>query len=461
LRRLRLASLAAGLGATACAAVLVAVAGAVSGTDPITTVAGNGDPNFTGDVAQATSTAFKPSGIAVDAAGNVYIASSYNARVFKVTPGGAFTTLAGTGTFGFSGDNGPATAAQLNGPSDVAVDGQGNVYIADTPSHRVRKVSPSGVITTVAGTGKAGSSGDNGPATAAELNQPSGLALDSAGNLYIATFGPVRKVSPDGRITTILAESGDALAVDDKGNVYITGDKGSEVTKVSPAGTTTTVAGTGKPGFSGDNDKATDAQVNFPSGLAVDGSGNVYIADLGNHRIRKVSPDGLITTVAGTGIAGFSGDGGPAASARLDYPVDIAVDSSGNLYIADGVTNRVRKVVPAVSTPAAPTAPAGPTADTSVEADVVAAGAGKSRLGKRIVRLELSLQENVSATLTLVRRGATLATKQFARVKAGERVLTLRVPAGTARGRAMLRFELRDQDGNTVTGQRGVRIGKP
>jgi sugar lactone lactonase YvrE len=429
----------------------------------ITTVAGSGDPNFAGDLGQATSASFKPRGLAVDNAGNLYIAAAYNQRVFRVTPGGAFTTLAGTGTPGFSGDNGPATAAQLGGPADVAVDGAGNVYIADRLNHRVRKVSPNGVITTIAGTGTAGSSGDNGPATAAELNQPSELALDGAGNLYIATSGPVRKVSPAGLITTILSGSGGALAADGAGNVYVSGEKGPTVVKVSPGGATTVVAGTGKLGFSGDNDKAIEAELSFPSGLAVDSAGNLYIADLGNHRVRKVSPDGVITTIAGTGIAGFSGDGGPAASARLDNPVDVAVDDAGNLYIADEVSNRVRKVAAAAPvTPATPTTPeAGGQTDAAVEAEVVAASAGRSRLGKRVVRLELSLQENVSATLALVRKGTTLATKQFATVREGERVLTLRVPAGAAKGRATLRFELSDQEGNTLSGRRGVRIGKP
>lgn len=264
--------------------------------------------------------------------------------------GGIITTLAGTGLLGHSGDGGRATLATFYNPDGVAVDGHGNVYIADVGNSRVRKVSPDGTITNYAGTGTAGFSGDGGPATSAQLKNPKGLAVDGQGNLYIADWYRVRKVSPGGTITTIAGSNGiylgdggpatsaalntpTAVAVDGQGNVFITDTEHQLVRKVSPDGIITTLAGTGGFGFSGDGGPATSAELRDPDGVAVDGEGNVYIADSGNNRVRKVSPDGTISTVAGTGTAGLSGDGGPATSAELYYPSGVAVDGQGRLYI--------------------------------------------------------------------------------------------------------------------------------
>ena len=217
--------------------------------------------------------------MAVDASGNLYIADTGNNRIRKVSATGIITTVAGNGSAGYSGDGGPATSAQLDGPEGVAVDGSGNLYIADTCNNRIRKVSATGIITTVAGNGSAGYSGDGGPATSAQLSLPAGVAVDGSGNLYIA----------------------------DSGN--------NRIRKVSATGIITTVAGNGSPGYSGDGGPATSAQLNQPAGVAVDASGNLYIADSSNNRIRKVSATGIITTVAGNGFDGYSGDGGPATSA--------------------------------------------------------------------------------------------------------------------------------------------------
>jgi uncharacterized protein (TIGR03437 family) len=377
----------------------------------ITTVAGNGTRGYSGDNGLATSAQLAyPQGVAVDSAGNLYIADTSNSRIREVS-NGVIATVAGDGTFGFSGDNGPATSAQLNGPSGVAVDSAGNLYIGDLGNTRIRKVSngvittvaggsssigdngpatsaefapaglavdsagnlyiadsynnrirkvSNGVIATVAGNGTGGFSGDNGPATSAQLNYPAGVAVDSAGNLYIAdTYNSrVRKVS-NGVITTVagggssFGDNGPAtsaqlsvggIALDSAGNLYIADYYNHRVRKVSN-GVITTLAGDGVPGFTGDNGLATSAQLASPSGVAVDSAGNLYIADEGNNRIRKVT-NGVITTVAGNGTYGYSGDGGPATSAQLSQPGYIAIDSAGNIYIADGQNWTVRVLTP-------------------------------------------------------------------------------------------------------------------
>jgi trimeric autotransporter adhesin len=357
----------------------------------ITTVAGTEEQGFSGDGGPATSAQlWGPSGVAVDSTGALYIADTYNHRIRQVS-NGIITTVVGNGTRGFGGDNGPANAAALSSPESVAVDSSGNVYITDRGNGRIRKVS-NGVITTVAGTGTFSFGGDGGPATSAQLHlytpigdfpstrpEPlSGVAVDSAGNVYIADElnQRVRRIS-GGVITTIAGsaatsgrESGDngpatsaelrnliGVAVDSKGTFYVGGAYSHRIRKVS-GGVITTVAGNGTSGFSGDDGPAASAQVNSPLGVAVDSAGNLFIADTGNHRIRKVSR-GVITTVAGNGTQGFSGDNGPALSAQLSFPRGIAVDSAGSLYFVDGqpklsergnFSYRVRKVSKGVIT---------------------------------------------------------------------------------------------------------------
>jgi uncharacterized protein (TIGR03437 family) len=252
----------------------------------------------------------------LDSAGNLYIADTNNHRIRKITPGGAISTVAGNGNPSYSGDGGPATSAQLSNPWSVAVDSAGNLYIADKNIHRIRKVTPGGIISTVAGNGSAGYSGDSGPATSAQLNFPEGVAVDSVGNLYIADT------------------------------------RNSRVRKVTSGGIISTVAGGGAFNL-GDGGPAIGANLG-PAGVAVDRAGNLYIADTDNQRIRRVTPGGTISTVAGNGISGYSGDGGPAGSAQLNNPAGVAVDSAGKLYIADSVNNAIRLLRPSDTAPAPP-----------------------------------------------------------------------------------------------------------
>jgi uncharacterized protein (TIGR03437 family) len=320
----------------------------------IATIAGGGVPSFGDNGPAKSAQLISPVTVAVDSAGNLYIADTYNERIRKVS-NGAITTVAGNGTPGFSGDNGPATGAQLSLPAAIAFDSVGNLYFADSANNRIRKVS-GGIITTVAGNGTSGFGGDNGRATSAELFFPQGVALDSADNIYIDDTGNarVRKIT-NGVITNVagngkFGSSGDngpatsaelfstrGIAVDATDNLYIA-DSGS-VRKVVN-GVITTLAGGGS-SSPGDNGPATSARLKSPYGIAVDAAGNLYIADQGDSRIRKVA-NGVITTLAGNGTFGFSGDNGPATIAQFNGPTGVAVVPGGNIYIADHFNERVR-----------------------------------------------------------------------------------------------------------------------
>ena len=342
----------------------------------IRTIAGDGVAGFTGDGVAAAGARLNfelgdPNAdqediihIWVDAAGNVFIPDRGNNRVRRIAPNGVINTVAGSGQHSFGGDSGQATSAALDWPAAVAGDAAGNLYIADQHNNRVRRVDRSGVITTFAGNGQHSFGGNGGQARAAALDYPCGLALDAAGNLYVSDQhnSQVRRVRADGTIeafagTTAADFSGDGgpavraaldwptgLALDAAGNVYVTDQFNNRIRRVARDGTITTFAGDGRGTFGGDGGPAARASLNHPADVAVDAAGNVYIADQFNHRIRRVSPDGIITTVAGTGAAGFSGDDGPATQAALNRPSGVTVDSDGNLYIADHFNQRVRKV---------------------------------------------------------------------------------------------------------------------
>ncbi len=321
----------------------------------INTIAGDASVGYSGDGGPATSAGLiEPFAVTVDSSGNVYLAEPPDGRIRKVDTKGIITTIAGNGNLGFGGDGSAATSAQLNLPTGVAVDSSGNIYIADSQNGRLRKVSGT-TISTVAGNGGLSYSGDGGPASKAQLAAPQGVAVDSAGNFYIADTANnvVRKVASNGSISTIAgngtAGSGNNqlngpqdVVVDSSGNVYVADSNNSRVVKIS-GGSAGVYAGNGTPGFGGDGGAAGSAQLNTPVGLAVDSAGNLYIADFGNNRIRKVTAGGTISTIAGT-TQGFSGDGGAAASAQLSGPQGVAVDGAGNVYIADTLNNRLRAV---------------------------------------------------------------------------------------------------------------------
>ena len=293
-------------------ALLLGVVGA--NTTIITTFAGSLG-GFSGDEGPATSARMqRPFGVALDGGGNLLIADSYNNRIRRVDAGtGIITTVAGNGSWGFSGDGGPATSARLFVPQDIAVDSGGDMFIADSNTNRVRRVAAgTGVITTVAGNGSTGFSGDGGPATSARLTFPSGVAVDTVG-----------------------------------GHLLISDSSNNRIRRVDAGtGVITTVAGTGVAGFSGDEGPGTSARVQYPQGIAVDADGHLFIADHTNCRIRRVAAGtGVITTVAGNGMQGFSGDGGPATSAQLAFPNGVAVDNvGGHLFIADYSNHRIRRV---------------------------------------------------------------------------------------------------------------------
>jgi sugar lactone lactonase YvrE len=340
----------------------------VASTAVINTFSGSGTPGFL-DGAPGTAKFNNPQHMTFDAQGNLYVADCTNNRVREITANGTVSTVAGGG--GSLGDNGPATSAQLNCPVGVAFDGLGNLYISEQNGNRIRRVS-SGTITTIAGNGTAGFAGDGGPAANSQVNEPNGLALDAAGNLYIADYrtyrvreitiangvvGNINTVAGNG-ISGYFGDGGPAIdsplvgpaavAVDVHGNLYISDYDGNRIRMVDGSGNIHLVAGTGAYNCCGDTGPAIYATFRNPYQIAIDNSGNIYVADGHNNRVRKIDSTGVITTIAGTGTANFSGDTGLAANATLNSPYGIALDSAGDLFIADAGNDRIREI-PAVT----------------------------------------------------------------------------------------------------------------
>ena len=275
----------------------------------ITTVAGNGIAGYRGDGGLATQAKLNfPVDITVGISGDLYIADEYNHRIRKIDGNGVITTVAGNGTAGFGGDSGLAIDAQLNHPTDIALGDSGTLYIADRANHRIRMVDTSGIISTVAGNGTKGYGGDGGSAFGAWINNPASVTMSRTGNLYIG----------------------------DSDN--------NRVRKIDVSGIITTVAGNGTAGYGGDGGLATDAQLDFPTDVTVDTAGNLYIVDRDNHRIRRVDTSGNIVTVAGNGTAGYGGDGGPATQAIIRFPRGVSIDTSSNILVADMANHRIRKI---------------------------------------------------------------------------------------------------------------------
>ncbi len=344
----------------------------------IETMAGiGGKESYTGDGGPATLAKLNlPMAMAIDKVGNIYIADERNSAIRKVDNAGIITTVAGNGIFDYAGDGGPATAAHLSNVAGLAIDANDNLYVADEVNNRIRKIDRNGRITTIAGNGKMGYSGNGKAATLAALYYPIGVAVDAVGNVFFADAGnnAVRCITKDGIINTVAGTgaggyTGDGgpasaarlshptgVAIDPGGDLYIADEKNNVIRKVSPArgGKISTIAGTGKPGYGGDNGPARNASLNNPTGIAADSAGNLYIADYNNNRIRKIDAAGSMTTVAGTGAKGTGGDGGPATDAQFYVPWNVTADSRGNLYIADFGNNKVRKVCYKCHTPAPP-----------------------------------------------------------------------------------------------------------
>jgi sugar lactone lactonase YvrE len=311
-------------------------------------------------------------GLAFDAHGNLYVSDWVNHRIRMIAPDGTVTTVAGGGPSGSKGGmvDGPASTARFFGPEGLTVDAQGNLLVADTLNNRIRRISPDGRVTTIAGSGPGtiyGFDGSlvNGSAETTRFNDPSDVAVDASGALYVTDRlnHVIRKITPDGQVSTFAGtgqpgtqdgtgqaasfEIPNRITIDGEGNLYVTegrfldfGERtyGFRVRRVTPKAEVTTLAGTGEPGYR--DGPTLTAQFDVPIGIAVDGQGSIYVADTGAHRIRLISPDGILSTVAGSGIAGYAD--GPATIAQFWYPTDIAVGPNGSLYVADWKNHRIR-----------------------------------------------------------------------------------------------------------------------
>ncbi|MDP6794196.1 MAG: immunoglobulin domain-containing protein [Verrucomicrobiota bacterium] len=344
---------------------------------PVSTLAGSGfKGSIDGNGVEAQFDGLRD--IALDSSGNVYVADVGNHKIRKITPEGVVSTLAGSGSKGSI--DGPGADAQFSMPNGIALDSSGNIYVTDLINHKIRKITPEGVVSTLAGSGASGSA--DGPGADAQFYWPRGIALDSSGNVYVADMhnNKIRKITPEGLVST-LAGSGSAgsadglgadaqfsvplgMALDSSENVYVADAINNKIRKITPEGLVSTLAGSGAAGSA--DGLGADAQFSFPWGVTLDSFENVYVADVGNHKIRKITPEGVVTTLAGSGSKG-SADG-PGGDAQFAYPSGIALDSSGNIYVADTINNKIRKIIPGGRSASADLG-------TTISIEVVATGA--------------------------------------------------------------------------------------
>jgi sugar lactone lactonase YvrE len=474
--------------ALVAAAALAAVPSAhAAAFDPIFTLAGDGtvcassiDP--CGDGGPATLVQLSsPSGLATLPDGRVLVADTGNHRIRVVGRDGFLITLAGSGKDGFGGDLGPAVDAGLNVPHDIDATASGEVLVADTSNNRVRRFTPGGTIETVAGDGTAGFGGDDGPAKAAQLDAPSAVAALSGGAFLIADWGNnrIRRVSRDGRRIGTVAGTGRAGSAGDGGQAtdaelngpislavmpddsfLISEPANNRIRRVASDGTISTFAGTGDAGFSGDGGPATGARLSAPTGIAVAPDGSVYIADSSNHRVRRVAPNGVIETVAGNGNPGYNGDGIDALTASLRRPIDVTATASGDVIVADRDNHRVRRIdVTGTVAPPPPVNPVNtpPVVDPAVKPRLVAALSASrfhARRGRR-PRVTFVLTEAAELTVELRHRGRRVARLSRSAPAGRTRIRLPRLRRG---GRYTLLLTARVADGRTATDRAVLRV---
>jgi uncharacterized protein (TIGR03437 family) len=444
----------------------------------VVTIAGTGAAANSSDGGPGnTAAVWTPRGVVVDAMGNVIFADNLNRRVRKVSPAGVITAFAGTGEVGSGGDGGQAKDATFNSPTGMAIDAAGNVFISDSNTHRVRKVAPDGVITTVAGTGVGfgGYNGDGGLAKDAELAGPQGLTVDKDGNIYIAdrNNNRIRKITvADGKISTVAGTglfgfSGDGglateadlafptgVAVDAAGNIYIADQGNNRIRKVNASDKKiSTIAGTGITGFSGDGGQAANARISlsFPAFMTVDAAGDLFFADRSNHRIRKITTNtGIITTVVGSGTPGFNGDGTAPGATNLSFPVAVAVDGSGNLFISDSSVNRVRRTRSADGLRTIATVSAASFSQTAgVAPEEIVAGFGPGLASSVVVANSIPLPTSLGGTTIKVRDNLNVERLAPLFFVSPDQV-NYQIPGGTAAGLATV--TVTNPNGETVIG---------
>jgi uncharacterized protein (TIGR03437 family) len=437
----------------------------------LTALAGAGGPGESGDGGAAIAARLSPFGLGTDSSDNLLVADDEAHRVRRISPAGIINAFAGNGALGSSGDGAAAINAAMNIPTDVVVDANGNAFISDSNNNRVRRVAPNGTITTYAGTGIADFGGDNGPATQAHLNSPVGLALDAAGNLFIADSGNarIRKVNAaNGTITTVAGNgligfSGDGgpatqatfkrpfgVAVDRNGVLYILDRSDSRIRRVATDGVVTTIAGTGQPGYNGDDQQASTAQINGGGFMTTDAAGNLYFADFLSHRVRKITVGtGVITTVAGNGIPGIGGDGGDPLRAQIFLPTDVAIDSSGNLFVADWGNYRIRKVQSTTGFRAVASVSAASFLGESLAVESIAAAFGTN--------LATSVQSATSLPLPTALNGTSVRVRDALGVERlsplffiAPMQVNFQIPPGAANGAATI--TITGGDGSVSTG---------